>query len=71
VTRLEIRLYEFRTGVDVNLAQERVAGVNESMRASRRNYDDVAGFYLPLFISDRDGGAAFNDECDLDIGMLM
>ena len=54
VTRLEIRLYEFRTGVNVNLAQERIAGVNESMRASRRNDDDVAGFHLALFISDRD-----------------
>jgi len=57
--------------VDVNLAQERIAGVNESMRCVRRNDDDAARFHLALFISDRDGGAALERECDFDVRMLM
>ena len=48
--------------MDINLAQERVAGVNESMRCVHRNDDDAARFHFPLFISDRDGGAAFEGD---------
>jgi len=57
--------------MDINLAQERVAGVNESMRCVRRNDDDAPRFHLALFISDRDCSAAFERECDLDVRMLM
>ena len=57
--------------MDVNLAQERVAGVYESMRCVRRNDDDAAGFHLALFVSDRDCGSAFDGECDFDVRMLM
>src|ERR1700738_3021819 len=67
----EVRLDEFRTGVDVDLAQERVAGVNESMRNVRRNDDDATRFHLALFVADRDGGAAFERECDFNVRMLM
>jgi hypothetical protein len=67
----QVRLDEFWTRVDVNLAQERITGVNEPMRCVRRNDDDAARFYLALLISDRDGGAAFDGECDLDVRMLM
>jgi hypothetical protein len=68
---IEIRLDKSRTGVDVDLTQHRVAGVNEAMRCLRRNDDDTASFHLALFISDDDGGAAFEGECDLDVRMLM
>jgi len=57
--------------VDVDLTQHRLAGVNESMRCTRRNDDDAASFYLALFIPDCDGGAAFERECDFDVRMLM
>ena len=67
----EIRLDKSRTGVDVDLTQHSVAGVNEAMRCLRRNDDDAARFHLALFISDLDGGAAFEGECDFDVRMLM
>jgi hypothetical protein len=38
--------------VNVDLAQHRVAGVNEAMRCLRRNDDDAARFHLALFISE-------------------
>lgn len=57
--------------MDVNLAQERVAGVDESMRCFRGNDDDAARFYLMLFVSDRDGGAAFERESDFNIWMRV
>ena len=56
--------------MDINLPQRRAAGVNKTVRCVRRNDDDATRFYLALFISDRDGGAAFDSECDLDVGML-
>jgi hypothetical protein len=68
---LQVRLDEFRAGVDINLTQERVAGVNESMRRIRRNDDDAARFHLALFITDGDGGAAFEGKCDFNVGMFM
>ena len=67
----EIRLDKSRTGVDIDLAQDGVAGVNESMRCVRRNDDDAARFHVALFISDGDGGAAFKRERDFDVRMLM
>ena len=57
--------------MDVDLAQHHVAGVNEAMRCLRRNDDDTARFHLALFISDGDGGAAFERERDFDVWMLM
>ena len=67
----QVRLDEFWTRVDVNLAQERVSGVNESMRCIRWNNGDATCFDLAIFIPDRDGGAAFESKCDLDVRMLM
>jgi hypothetical protein len=57
--------------VDVDLAQERVTGVNESMPCVCGNDDNAACFNLALFVSDRDGGAAFEGERDFDLRMLM
>jgi hypothetical protein len=57
--------------VNVDLTQRRCAGVDESMPRVRRNDDDAARLHLTLFISDRDGGAAFEGECDLNVRMLM
>ena len=67
----QVRLNEFWTRVDIDLAQDRAAGINKSMRCVRRNDDDAARFHLALFISDRDSRAAFDGECDLDVRMLM
>ena len=67
----QVRLDKSRAGVDVDLAQERVSGVNESVRYVRRNDDDATRFHLTLFVSYRDGGATFESECDFDVGMLM
>lgn len=57
--------------MDVDLAQRRFAGVNESMRCVRRNHHDAARFHFASFIADRDGGAAFKSESDLDIRVRM
>ena len=67
----EIGLDKSRAGVNVDLTQRRFARVNESMRCVGWNDDDAARFYLALFISDCDGGAAFEGECDLHVRMLM
>ena len=67
----EIRLDKSRAGVDVDLAQRRVAGVNESMRCVRGNDDDAAGFHFTRFIADRDGGTAFERKRDLDVRMRV
>ena len=57
--------------MDIQLAQDRGAGVNEPMRRVRRNDDNAARFYLALFVTDRDGGSAFESECDFDVGMFV
>src|ERR1700736_2300982 len=41
------------------------------MRTSRRNDNDAARFHFAPFVSDRDGGAAFECESDFDIRMFM
>jgi hypothetical protein len=63
----EIRLNELRTGVDVDLTQNRVAGIDEPVWSVRRDDDDAAGFDFTCFIADRDHGAAFKRERDLDV----
>ena len=67
----EICLDKSRAGVDVDLAQRRVAGVNESMRCVRGNDDNAAGFYFKRFIADCDGGTAFECERDLNVRMRV
>jgi len=57
--------------VNVDLTQERVARVNESMQRIRWDYDDAAGFYLALLVSDGDSGTALERECDFDVRMLV
>jgi hypothetical protein len=57
--------------VDIDLAQRRVAGVNESMRRVRGDDDDAAGVQFVRFIANRDGGAAFERERDLDVRMRV
>ena len=67
----EIRLDKSRTRVDVDLAQERVAGVNEPMRRVRRYNDNATRSYFALVVSHGDGSAALNSECDFDVGMFV
>jgi hypothetical protein len=57
--------------VDVDLTQDCVTGVNETVRCVRWNDDDAACFYFARFISDCDGGVTFNRERDLDVRMCM
>lgn len=71
VIELQVGLDKARTSVDVNLAQERVARINESMRTSRRNDDNAACLHLALFVSDRDGSGTFESECDFHVRMLV
>src|SRR4029453_15528610 len=49
----EIRLNKSRAGVDIDLTQDCVARVNESMRRVRRNHHDAAPFHFARFIADR------------------
>ena len=44
---------------------------NESMRRVRWNDHNAARFHFTLFVSDRDGGAAFEGECDFDVRMRV
>jgi hypothetical protein len=67
----EIRLDELWAGMDVDLAQKRLAGVNESMRCVRRDNDDATGGHLAVFIAHGNGGAAFESESDFDVGMFV
>jgi len=41
------------------------------MRCVRGDDHDAARFHLARFVSDRDGGAAFKRECDLDVRVRM
>ena len=67
----EICLDKSRAGVDVDLAQRRVASVNESMRCVRGNDDDAPGVHFVRFIANRDRGAAFERERDLNVRMRV
>lgn len=67
----QVGLDKFWAAMHIDLAQDGVAGVNESMRRARGNDDDAARFYLALFISDGNGGAAFKRECDFDVRMRV
>jgi len=67
----EIRLNKARAGVDADLAQRRVAGVNESVGCVRGNDDDAAVVHFVRFLANRDGGAAFERERDFDVRMRV
>jgi hypothetical protein len=56
--------------VDVDLTQDALAGVNESMRCIRGNDNNAACLHLAFFISDRDRGS-FDGERDFYVGMLV
>ena len=57
--------------MDVDLTQDALAGVNESMRCIRGNDNDAACLHLAFFISDRDRGGSFDGERDFYVGMLV
>src|SRR5258705_11551731 len=57
---LEIRLNESRTGVDVDLAQDRVTGVNEAVRRVRRDHDNTSRVHFLWFMADSNSCAAFD-----------
>lgn len=57
--------------MDVDLAQRRFAGVNESMRCIRRDDNNAAGLRFAGFITDGDRGATFNRKSDFDVGMRV
>ena len=55
----------------VDLSEHRIAGIDEAMWGVRRNDDEAACLHLALFITDRDGGAAFQGEGDFDVWVRM
>src|SRR4029077_17026192 len=57
--------------VDVDLKQDALAGVNESMRCIRGCDNNGTGFHFARFIPDRDGGSSFDGERDFYVGMLV
>ena len=57
--------------MDVNLAQDGVAGVYETMRCVRGDDYHAAGSHIARFVAHRDRGRAFDDEGDFDIGMRV
>jgi len=67
----QISLDEMRAGVDVDLAQHRIAGVYEPVWCVRGNDCDGAGCDFARFISNRNGGAPFERECDFDVGVRV
>ena len=67
----QVRLDKLWARVNINLTKYGVAGVNEPMRCVRGDDHNAARFHLARFVSDRDGGAAFKSECDLDIPVRM
>jgi hypothetical protein len=50
--------------VDIDLAQRRVTGINEAVRCSCGNHDNVAGFHFALFIAGYASCASFFDNDD-------
>jgi len=57
--------------VNVDLAKDALARVNESVRRIRGNYGNAAGLNFTFFIADRDPGRTFDDKRNLDVRMLM
>ena len=57
--------------MDVDLTQDALAGVNESMRCIRGCDNNGTGFHFARFIPDRDGGSSFDGERDFYVGMLV
>ena len=57
--------------MDINLTQNRVPRVNETVRRVCRDDDNPAGLHFARFISDSDGGATFNRERNFDIRMRV
>ena len=65
----EIRLDEARTGVDVDLAQDGFAGVDEAVRRVRWDDNDAARRNFPLFVADSNPGGSLKRECDFHVRM--
>ena len=68
---LEIRLNKFGTGVDVDLPQRRLAGIDETVRRICRNNHNAARFYFTRFITNCDRCCTFNREGDFTVRMRM
>ena len=57
--------------MNVDLAKDAVARVNELVRRIRGNYGNAAGLNFTFFIADRDPGRTFDDKRNLDVRMFM
>ena len=57
--------------MNVDLAKEALARVNELVRRIRGNYGDAAGLNFTFFIADPDPGRTFYDKRNLDVRMFM
>ena len=58
---------KLRAGVDIDLSQERVSGINEAVRSVGGDDDNAAGFHFTGLIADRDRGATFKRKRYLDV----
>jgi hypothetical protein len=67
----QVRLNELWTGVDVDLAQDGLSGVNKAVRSVGRDDDNPAGFHFTGLIADRDRGTAFKRERDFNVRMCV
>src|SRR5947207_723068 len=66
---LQVGLDKRGAGMNIDLAQNRVAGVNEAMWGIYRYHHNGARFHFTRFIADGDPGRAINDERDLNVWM--
>jgi hypothetical protein len=67
----EVSLNEFRTRVNIDLAQHRLAGIHKSMRCVCGDHNNPTGFRFALFMTDRYGGTAFQHKNDFHVWMRM
>ena len=57
--------------MNVDLAKDAIARVNESVRRIRGNYGNAAGLNFTFFIADPDRSRTFDDKRNLDVRMFM
>ena len=57
--------------MNVDLAKDAVARINELVRRIRGNYGNAARLNFTFFIADPDPGRTFDDKRNLDVRMFM
>ena len=57
--------------MDIDLAEDCLARIDEAVRCPGGNDDDAARFHLTLFVADGDRRATLDRKGDFDVGMGM